>query len=89
MAYSLTLTTDERRAFDWVGGRYNALDVHIALCHSIPADRSWDDDGDMTFDVPEHVAWEIDRLAAEEDHSWPCFSTELKEKLNRFCQSIV
>jgi hypothetical protein len=54
--YSLTLTADERRAFDWVGHRYNSGEVADLLMDSIPEDREWHDDGDITFLIPEHVA---------------------------------
>jgi hypothetical protein len=29
----------------------------------LPEDREWSDEGAITFDVPEHAAWEIQRLA--------------------------
>ena len=41
------------------------------------------------FHLPEHVAWEIQRLAEEEDLFWPCFSPELRNKLNDFLGQIV
>jgi hypothetical protein len=34
--YSLTLTADERRAFDWVGDRYNSGKVADNLIGCIP-----------------------------------------------------
>ena len=37
--YSLTLTADERRAFDWVGARYNSGKV-ADLSAQLPARRS-------------------------------------------------
>jgi hypothetical protein len=40
--------------------------------------------GDITFDLPEQAAWEIQRLAEEEDLHWPCFSGDLRTKLNEF-----
>jgi hypothetical protein len=39
--------------------------------------REWDDDGDITFRIPEHVAWEINELAEEEGYSWACFAPAL------------
>ncbi len=66
--YSLSLTADERRAFDWVGDRYNSGKVASLLIDCLPEDRVWGDDGDITFAIPEHVAWEILELAEEEDH---------------------
>ena len=54
--YTLTLTADERRAFDWVGDRYNSCKFADLLIGCIPENREWDDDGDITFQIPEHVA---------------------------------
>jgi hypothetical protein len=67
--YSLTLTADERRAFDWVGDRYNSGKVAELLMDCFPDDREWDDDGAITFQIPEHVAWEIKELAPRFDRA--------------------
>jgi len=53
------LTAEERRAFDWAGDGYKSGKVAGLLLDCIPADREWSDDGDITFPIPEHVAWEI------------------------------
>ena len=66
--YLLTLTADERRAFDWVGYRYNSGKVADLLLDCIPEDREWGDNTDITFTIPEHVAWQINELAEEEDY---------------------
>ena len=87
--YSLTLTSDERRDFDWVGHRYNSGKVADLLLDCIPEDREWGDDEEITFEIPEHVAGEINELAEEEDHSWACFASALVAKLNDFCSGIV
>jgi hypothetical protein len=87
--YTLTLKADERRAFDWVGDRYNSGKVADLLLDCIPEDREWDDDGDITFLIPEHVTWEIRELAEEEDYSWACFAPPLADKLNDLCSNIV
>jgi hypothetical protein len=87
--YILTLTADERRAFDWVGDRYNSGKVADLLLDCMPEDREWGDDDDITLNIPEHVAWEIDELADAEDYSWACFSPSLAAKLNDLCQGIV
>jgi hypothetical protein len=87
--YTLMLTADERQAFDWVGNRYNSGRVADLLLNLIPEDREWADDGDITFDIPEHVAWQINELAEAEGHSWACFSPKLAEKLNELCWGIV
>ncbi len=39
--YSLTLTAEERRAFDWVGERYYAGKVAGLLLDCIPENRAW------------------------------------------------
>jgi hypothetical protein len=87
--YTLELTSGERRAFDWVGDRYNAGQVATILMDYLPTDREWSDDGAITFEVPEHAAWEIQRLAEEEDCLWPCFGPSLRTKLNEFLGRIV
>jgi len=56
--YSPTLTKEERRAFDWVGDRYNCGKVAGLLLDCIPEARPGSDDGDITFTIPEHVASE-------------------------------
>ncbi len=86
--YSLMLTAEERRAFDWVGDRYSAGKVTGLLLDCIPEDRAWSDDGDIT-PIPEHVEWEIRDLAEEEDFSWACFAPQLVSKVNDLCWSIV
>jgi hypothetical protein len=87
--YALTLTADERRAFDWVGDRYNSGKVADLLMDCIPEDRAWNDDGDITFLMPDHVAWAINELAEEEGYSWACFAPALAAKINGFCWGIV
>jgi len=57
--YSLMLTAEERRAFGWVGDRYNSGKVAGLLLDGIPEDRAWSDAGDITFPIPGPVAWEI------------------------------
>jgi hypothetical protein len=88
--YTLTLTADERREFDWVGDRYNAGAVAHLLVGCIPeGSPEWGDDGEITFMIPEHLAWEINELAEEEDFSWPCFAPDLAGKLNDLCWGVV
>jgi len=87
--YSLMLTAEERRALDWVGDRYNSGKVAEILLDCIAEDRAWSDDGDITFPIPEHIAWEICDLAEEENFSWACFTPPLVSKLNDLCCSIV
>lgn len=89
--YQLILTHDERKAFDWVGDRYNADTVACLLrmnCSFTP-DVDWDSDEDITYNIPKWVSWQIKELADEEDRLWPCFSDSLRRKLNGFLDSIV
>lgn len=88
--YTLTLTHDERMAFDWIGHRYTTGDdVSRLLLDCMPEDAEWDAEGDITFRIPGHVAWQINELSEQEDHYWPCFSDELKLKMILFCEGIV
>ena len=87
--YTLDLTREDRRAFDWIGDRYNAGQVAFILIDHLPDDCEWTDEGTISFDVPEASAWEIQRLAEEEGFHWPCFDRGLREKLNEFIDQIV
>tara|TARA_Y100000034_G_C6682479_1_gene300055 strand:- start:376 stop:660 length:285 start_codon:yes stop_codon:yes gene_type:complete len=93
--YTLTLTHEDRKAIDWVGHRYsNGDDLFDLLWDSIvvgPAivGKKWDDDIDITFHIPEHIAWQIKENAEQEDGFWPCFADELAIKMQAFCDSIV
>lgn len=93
MAYKLTLTLSERMAIDWIGDRYTNGDELFSLLQfcegTSPEDADWDDERDLTFDVPEHVAWAIRDNAEREDGTWPCFSPDLASKLQAFCDAIV
>lgn len=86
--YQLILTKSERDAIDWVGGRYATGDdlANILIPHG---DKDWDEDGDITFLLPESSAWRIQDLADEEEHRWPCFGTTLVSKLETFLSKIV
>jgi hypothetical protein len=85
----LTLTADERDAFDWVGGRYHAGRVAALLLGCLTESDDWAGPDDITFRVPEHVAWEIGELRDDESGSWPCFADGLRAKLNEFCDRVV
>jgi hypothetical protein len=69
--YSLTLTADERAAIDWVGYRYSNGDELYNLLWGAskqsPDDADWDDPRDITFSIPESVAWAIAENADNED----------------------
>ncbi len=96
--YKLTLTASERRAIDWVGNRYsNGYDLYRLLwikSEQFPNDADWDLEGEITFSIPENVAWEIARNAKNEDghkgeYNFPCFSAELTRKMRNFCERFV
>ncbi len=87
--YKLTLTHDERAAFDWVGYRYNAGEVAALIWEEYRGELEWDAEGDIEFEIPESVAWLIKELAEEENMTWPCFAPELRDKLNSFLDKIV
>lgn len=93
MAYSLTLTGNERKAIDWVGHRNSNGNALFSLLWvsstQIPDDVEWHGDHDITFEIPEHVAWEIRDNAESEDGFWPSFSADLAEKMQAFCDNIV
>lgn len=88
--YSLTLTQDERAAFDWVGGRYaTGNNVSSILCEYLKEDQEWGQEGDITFEIPEHAAWKIRDLCEEEEMLFPCFGDNLVLKMTGFCSEIV
>jgi hypothetical protein len=90
MAYSLTLSKSERDAFDWVGHRYQTgSEVAYQIIHYSPEGTRWDEDGEITFNLPEHAAWHIAMLSVQEEGLWPCFSDELKQKMVEFCDKII
>lgn len=59
MAYDLTLTQGERDALDMIGDRYEIGKLGDILRECLPDDAEWDEQGSITFDVPEHKAWEM------------------------------
>lgn len=90
--YQLILTLAERQAIDWVGNRYaHGHDLYRLLwVESNPApDVDWDSDCEITFAIPEHVAWQIAEMGAECNYLWDCFSEELSAKLTDFCLTTV
>ena len=90
MAYTLTLTRDERRAIDWIGNRYrHGDDLFLLLirCRLQPDELDWDGDGPMTFHVPEYVGWELSDIIDADGLT--CFGPELCDKLRAFQGCIV
>lgn len=89
MAYSLTLTKSERDAIDWVGYRYRHGDELYKLlceCQWTPDDLDWDSELDITFSIPEHIAWTIGEII---DDGLDCFADEFCIKLHQFRNRIV
>lgn len=100
MAYTLTLTSGERQAIDWVGYRYSNGDKLYSVLRECITDEdeekydtddynAWSCREDITFVIPEHKAWEICEIRDEDDGLWPCFASELTEKMDAFCDSVV
>lgn len=96
MPYTLVLTYEERKAFDFIGGRYaTGDDVKRELwinSELSPDDIDWynpEDQRDMTITIPRVVAWTIRDLSEQEEHQWPCFSDELKQKMQILVDSII
>ncbi len=91
--YELTLTHAERAAIDWIGNRYhNGNDLYLQLwvySTVVPDDVDWDGEADLTFHIPEYVAWKIKEQAEAEGFAWPCFSEELAWKMTSFIHSIT
>ena len=90
--YQLTLTSEERKAVDWIGGRYehgHYLFKLLCDCKWIPNDVDWDSKEDITFKIPEYVSWHIKEIGERCNYAWDCFANELNVKLTNFCLSIV
>lgn len=89
--YQLTLNHGERKAIDWIGDRYaHGNDLYYRLWHdseASPNDADWDSPADITFVVPEHVAWQIKDIVEQDNLA--CFAPELCRKLCEFCDKIV
>lgn len=88
--YTLTLTRGEREALDWIGGRYRHGDELGTLlwmdCTANPLDE-WDGDMDITFHIPEHVAWTISEIIDAD--SLACLGTRLSRKLTDLQAKVV
>lgn len=90
--YRLTLSENERDAFDFAEGRYGWGDWARVLafeCESVPAMRDWNTSGPITFLVPEYKAWGLKESAESDDAPFPCAAPALAHKLQHFVDSIV
>lgn len=84
--YKLVLTYDDRRAMDWIGGRYvHGAELFTILCR-VDWPVNWDDHDDMELEIPEPIAWEIRELL--EDCHYDC-TPDLGVKLEEFLSQIV
>ncbi len=88
--YLLTLNQGDRLAIDWVGGRYaTGYNFYKILIHCMGEDDEWDSDEDITFAISEDRAWKIRELFESEDMLFPCYASELTNKLWDLYNSIV
>lgn len=88
--YTLALTSNERKAFDWVGHRYvTGYEVSCLLMDCLTDYDEWSNTEDIIFQIPEHIAWQIRDLSFLEGDFWPCLGGYLKRKMNSFIDSIV
>jgi len=91
--YSLTLTKAERQAINWVGNRYRHGDeLADILIECMDEDIEYfldGDDNDITFNIPEYDAWDINRIGDECNYQWDCFSPQFAAKMTSFCMGIV
>jgi len=87
--YRLTLTQADRKAFTWVGDRYYSGNIMTLLAGLMEDGVMWSDREDITFLIPESIAWEIADLARKDQNLWPCFNPILGGKLNDFIDSII
>lgn len=87
--YSLTLTRPDRRAIDWIGDRFaSGNDLYHALwapCEQIPSDADWDDRRNIVFILTAKDAHRVTEIRDECEGGWPCFASELAEKLDDLC----
>lgn len=86
--YTLTLTSDERRAMDWIGDRYehnNLYNLYKLLC--VNSVKVFYIDGDIKFTIPENIAWQIKNLL--QNGEFECCAESLVEKLVKFCEDVV
>ena len=81
------MSKHERNAIDWIGNRYWNGDDFFKLLMDSEQSADWDFDGDVTFKIPEHVAWQINEFSLAE--GFPCFSAVFANKLLEFCDKIV
>lgn len=94
--YTLTLTYAERKAIDWIGYRYgygsdlrDLLEEGMSKVNPDYDCDKWEEPIDITFSIPENLAWAIHDIGEECEFSWDCFAEELADKLTNFCLGVV
>lgn len=88
--YTLTLTSGERQAFDFAGGRYASDDIYNLLLECMGEDDEWSSDKDITFSIPEHISWAMKDIREHNGmETWTLFSDDLTFKMERFLDSII
>lgn len=94
--YTLILVHSERMAIDWVGDRYATgyeFKQKLYLCGWDAGNTydivDWEIPSDISFRIPEHIAWEIRDLFETEEMLFPCFASEFVEKLKDFYYGVV
>lgn len=89
--YKLTLTAGERQAIDLVGDRYaHGDELYSLLCDADWGScRDWAENVDITFNIPEGIAWGIVDVAEAGDYQWALFSNDLARKMTDFCDKII
>ena len=88
------LTHDERIAIDWIGHRYFHGDkLYNLLMESIKfyntLENTWIDPITITYEIPEHIAWNIKDGIESENYELTCFNDKLKNKLLKFIDEII
>lgn len=71
---------------------YDADDMLIAAENtitSVPVDEAWESNHDITFDLPECVAWRINEGFEAEGYQFACLAEDFAAKLQNFVDSIV
>ena len=88
--YEITLTSEERRAIDWIGNRYFHGDPLFGFLWDIKVitteiETDWSDKDPITFKIPHEIAHMIcDELEFPLTH----FADELNEKFKAFCKEV-
>lgn len=100
MSYQITLSIGELETLQWAANRgyfpKNVLDEMEMTNESAEQSRLDEESQDIsnsnqyTYNIPEHVAWEITKQRQDDPHSlYTCIGGELLEKLVKLENSIV